>query len=45
MDLFRKIKRRLTVIAMAPLSGLENKQRNRKLEEQLKRSEQKRSYQ
>jgi hypothetical protein len=45
MDLFRKIRRRLTVIAMAPLSGLENKQRNRKLEERLKRSEQKHSYQ
>ena len=44
MDLFRKIRRRLTVIAMASLSGLENKQRNRKLEERLKRSEQKHSY-
>jgi hypothetical protein len=44
MSLFRKIRRRLILIAMAPLSGLENKERNRKIEERLKRSEQKHNY-
>jgi hypothetical protein len=44
MNLFRKIERGLTVLAIAPLSGLEKKERNRKLEERLKRLEQKQSY-
>ena len=43
MNLFRKIGRGLTVVAMAPLIGLEKRERNRRLEERLKRSEQKRS--
>ena len=43
MNLFRKIGRGLTVVAMAPLVGLEKRERDRRLEERLKRSEQKRS--
>jgi hypothetical protein len=41
MNLFRKIGRGLTALAMAPLVGLEKKERNRRLEERLKRSEEK----
>jgi hypothetical protein len=41
MSLFKKIERGLTVLAMAPLVGLEKKERERRLEERLKRSEQK----
>jgi len=37
----KKIERGLTALAMAPLSGLEKKERERRLEERLKRSEQK----
>ena len=44
MNLFKKIERGLTVLAIAPLSGLEKKERDRKLEERLKRLEQKQSY-
>lgn len=44
MNLFRKIGRGLTVLAMAPLVGLEKKERDRRLEERLKGSEQKQRY-
>ena len=43
MGLFKKIGRSLSVFALAPLSGLEKKERERRLEERLKRSEQKHS--
>ena len=42
MNLFRKISRGLTALAIAPLSGLETRERDRKLEERLKRFEDKR---
>jgi hypothetical protein len=42
VNLFRKIERGLTALAIAPLSGLEKKERDRRLEERLKRSEEKR---
>ena len=41
MNLFRKIERSLTAFVMAPLSGLEKRERDRRLEERLKRSEEK----
>ena len=41
MNLFRKIERGLTDFAMAPLVGLEMRERDRRLEERLKRLEQK----
>jgi hypothetical protein len=41
MKLSKKIRRKVTALAMAPLVGLENKERNRRLEERLKRSRQK----
>ena len=41
MNLFRKIGRDLTVLALVPFSGLEIKERNRRLDERLKRLEQK----
>jgi hypothetical protein len=41
MGLFKKIGRGLSVLALAPLSGLEKKERERRLEERLKRLEQK----
>jgi hypothetical protein len=44
MNFFRKIERGLTVLAIAPLSGLERKERNRRLEERLKRLEQKHGH-
>jgi hypothetical protein len=44
MNLFRKLSRGLAVIAMAPLIGLETKERNRRLAERLKRYEQKQNY-
>jgi hypothetical protein len=43
MNLFKKIERDLFVLAMAPLAGLEKKERERRLDERLKRSEQKHS--
>jgi len=43
MNLFKKIERDLSVLAMAPLVGLEKKERERRLDERLKRSEQKHS--
>ena len=44
MKSFKKIERGLTALAVAPLSGLEKKGRDRRLEERLKRSEQKQSH-
>ena len=41
---FKKIERGLTALAMAPLSGLEKKERDRRLEERLKRLEQKQKH-
>ena len=42
MNLFKKIGRGLAALAVAPLSGIEKKERDRRLEERLKRLEQKR---
>jgi len=39
MNLIKKFTWGLTVVAMAPLCGLENKERNRRLEDRLKRIE------
>ncbi|MGA3061092.1 MAG: hypothetical protein ABSD92_12100 [Candidatus Bathyarchaeia archaeon] len=39
MNLFKKIGRGLTAVAMAPLYELEKKERERKLEERLKRAQ------
>ena len=44
MKLFRKIERDLTALAMAPLSGLEKKEREKRLEERRERLEQKHSH-
>ena len=44
MKSIKKIERGLTALAMAPLAGIEKRERNRRLEERLKRSEQKHSY-
>jgi len=41
MNLLKKIGRSLSAIALTPFSGLENRERNRRLEERLKRSEEK----
>lgn len=41
MKLFKKIGRSLTVLALAPLSRLETRERDRRLEERLKRFEEK----
>jgi hypothetical protein len=43
MNSVRKIERSLTALALSPLIRLEKRERNRKLEERLKRSEEKRS--
>ena len=43
MNLFKKVERGLIVLAMAPLSELEKNERERRLEERLKRAERKRS--
>ena len=43
MNLFKRIERSLSVVALAPLSGLETKERNRRLEERLKRCKEKRA--
>ena len=42
MNLFRKIERGLTALAIAPLMGIEKKGRDRKREERLKRLERQR---
>jgi len=44
MNLFKKVEWHLTVLAMAPFVGLEHKERERKLEERLKRSQQKHNF-
>jgi|WetSurMetagenome_2_1015567.scaffolds.fasta_scaffold927832_1 hypothetical protein len=44
MKLSRKIKRGITALALATLFSLENKERNRRLEERLKRSRQKQMH-
>ena len=44
MNLFKKIGWGLTVLVMAPLVGLEKKERDRRLEQRLKRSDQKYRY-
>jgi len=41
MNLFKRIGQSIFVIALAPLSGLEIKERNRRLEERLKRCKEK----
>jgi hypothetical protein len=40
-NLFKKLGRGLTVLAMAPLVGLEKKETKRRMEERIKRSQQK----
>jgi hypothetical protein len=40
-NLFRKIERGLTILAMAPLVNLEKKESRKRLEERLRRAEQK----
>ncbi len=44
MNLFKKIERGFTVLAMAPLVGLEQRERERRLEERLKRLQQKHNF-
>jgi hypothetical protein len=44
MNALKKIERSLTALALAPLSGLEKKERDRRLEERLKRLEEKHSH-
>ena len=41
MNFFKKIERNLTALAIAPFYALEKKERERRLDERLKRSEQK----
>ncbi len=42
MNSLKRIERGLVALALAPLSGLEKKEQDRRLEERLKRLEQKR---
>jgi hypothetical protein len=44
MKLSKKIRRGVTDLAMVPLSSLEKKERNRLVEERLKRSRQKQKH-
>ena len=44
MNLFKKIERGFTALAMAPLGGLEHRERERRLKERLRRSEQKHNF-
>jgi hypothetical protein len=44
MNSLKKIERGLTALAIAPLSGLEKKERDRRLEERLKRLDEKHSH-
>jgi len=44
MNLFKRIEQGLTTLAMAPLSELEKKERKRRLEERLKRIEEKQDH-
>lgn len=41
MNFFKKVERSLSILAVAPLVGIENRERERKLEERLKRSQKK----
>ena len=43
-NLLRKVERSLTVLAMAPLINLEKKESRKRLEERLRRAEQKEQY-
>ena len=43
MNLLKKIERDLAALAMAPFVGLEKKERDRRLEERLKRLDEKHS--
>jgi hypothetical protein len=43
MNLLRKVERGLTVLAMAPLINLEKKESRKRLEERIRRAEQKQS--
>jgi hypothetical protein len=44
MKTIKQIERGLTALALAPLSGLEKKERDKRLEERLRRLEQKQSH-
>jgi len=44
MNLLRKVERSLIVLAIAPLHQLEKKERDRRLEERLKRIEQRQKH-
>jgi hypothetical protein len=44
LNLFKKIERSLTILAMAPLVGLEGREREKRLEERLKRSQQRHNF-
>jgi hypothetical protein len=44
MNFFKKIGRNLSALAIAPLSGIERKERERRLNERLKRLEQKQMH-
>ena len=44
MNLFKKIERGFTVLVMAPFVGLERRERERRLKERLRRSEQKHNF-
>ena len=44
MNTLIKIGRGLTALAIAPMSGLETKKRDRRLDERIKRLEQKQRY-
>jgi hypothetical protein len=44
MNILRKMGRGFTVLAIASLSGLETKERKRRLDERIKRLEQKQRY-
>jgi hypothetical protein len=41
MNIYKKVERGLTVLAIAPFVGLERKERDRRLQERIKRLEQK----
>ena len=44
MNFFKKVERELAALVIAPFYGLERKERERRLEERLKRSEQKKKH-
>ncbi len=41
MGLTKKVERRLAFLALAPFGGIERKQRDRRLQERIRRAEQK----